>query len=197
MVIYNITKSFSSMQLDDCIKDRRSVRIYNRDSMPKELVETVLEAGVWAATGMGRQPWRFIIIENKEIIKFISEETKKAVREAMPVIAKRFETVEDIICYNAPVLIFICSEVDSTFGQINLRDSVLAAQNMFLKAHELGLGGCYMGWIDLLYQTHPEILKKAVIPEGYQMQVPLILGYPKSKSASGKRNKPNIIKWIK
>jgi nitroreductase len=185
------------MQLDDCIKGRRSVRAYKKEPVPKDKIETILEAGVWAATGMGRQPWRFIIIEDKETIKLVSDETKKAVREAMPAIAKRFETNEDIICYNAPVLILICSEVDANFGQINLRDSVLAAQNMFLKAHELGLGGCYMGWIDLLYQTHPEILKKSVIPTGYEMQVPLILGYPTVKEGSGKRNKPNILKWIR
>ena len=185
------------MQLDDCIKGRRSVRAYKKEPIPKDQIETILEAGIWAASGMGRQPWRFIIVENKELIKFVSDETKKAVREALPAIASRFETDEDIICYNAPVLIFICTEIDSTFGHINLRDSVLAAQNMFLKAHEMGLGACYMGWIDSLYQTHPEILNNTVIPRGYQMNVPLILGYPKNKSGTGKRNKPNIIKWIR
>jgi len=185
------------MQLDNCIKGRRSIRLYKEEAVPKEKIESVLEAGVCAATGMGRQPWRFVIVEDKETIKHVSEETKKAVRKAMPAIADRFETDKDIICYNAPVLIFICTEVDATFGNINLRDSVLAAQNMFLKAHELGLGGCYMGWIDLLNQTHPEILKETVIPAGYEMQVPLILGYPKSKPTAGKRNKPNVLKWIK
>ena len=185
------------MQLDDCIKGRRSVRLYKDEAVPKDKIEAILEAGVWAATGMDRQPWRFIMVEDKDIIKFVSEETKKAVKEAMPAVAERFETEKDIICYNAPVLIFICTEADKTFGQINLRDCVLAAQNMFLKAHELGLGACYMGWIDLLYQTHPETLRKTVIPSGYEMQVPLILGYPKSKAGAGKRNQPNILKWIK
>jgi nitroreductase len=185
------------MQLDDCIKGRRSVRLYKDEAVPKEKIDAVLEAGVWAASGMDRQPWRFIIVENKETIKFVSEETKKAVKEAMPAYAKQFETDKDIICYNAPALIFICSEIDANFGHLNLLDSVLAAQNMFLKAYELGLGACYMGWIDMLYQTHPEILKKAVIPEDYDMQVALILGYPKGKAGAGKRKKPNVLKWIK
>jgi nitroreductase len=95
------------------------------------------------------------------------------------------------------MLILICTEVDKNFGNLNLRDSVLAAQNMFLKAHELGLGTCYMGWIDLLNQNRPEILKKAGIPDGYEMQVSLILGYPKNKPGSGKRNKANVLKWVK
>jgi nitroreductase len=185
------------MELDYCIKDRRSVRTFKEESVPKEKIESILEAGIWAATGMNRQPWRFIVIEDKNVIKFISDETKKAVREAMPAIGKRFETNEDVICYNAPMLILICTEVDKNFGNLNLRDSVLAAQNMFLKAHELGLGTCYMGWIDLLNQNRPEILKKAGIPDGYEMQVSLILGYPKNKPGSGKRNKANVLKWVK
>jgi len=184
------------MQLDDCIKGRRSVRAYKEETVPKEKIDAVLEAGVWAATGMGKQPWRFVIVENKETIKRVSEETKKAIRETMPPFAKHFETAEDIICYKAPVLIFICTETDANFGGIYLRDSVLAAQNIFLKAYELGLGGCYMGWIDRLYQTHPEAFKD-VIPEGYIMQVALILGVPKAKQGTGKRDKPKILKWIK
>jgi len=51
------------MNLDECIKGRRSVRAYTSEPVPKEKVEAILEAGVWAATAMGRQPWRFIIIE--------------------------------------------------------------------------------------------------------------------------------------
>jgi len=185
------------MELDSCIKGRRSVRTFKDEIVPKEKIETILEAGVWAATGMNRQPWHFVVIENKDVIKFISDETKKAVREAMPAIANRFETDDDIICYNAPALILICTKVDQTFSQINLRDSVLAAQNIFLKAFELGLGTCYMGWIDLMDQNRPEVLKKAGLPDGYEMQVSLILGYPKNKSGSGKRNKANVLKWIK
>ena len=146
---------------------------------------------------MNRQPWHFIVIEDKNIIRYVSDETKKAVRETMPMVAQRFETQEDIICYNAPVLILICTEIDQTFGNIYLRDSVLAAQNMFLKAHELGLGTCYMGWIDSMNQRHPEVLKKAGVPDGFVMQVPLILGYPKSKLGMGKRKKPVILKWVK
>jgi len=89
------------MQLDDCIKGRRSVRLYKDEAVPKDKIDVVLEAGVWAATGMGRQPWRFIIVEDKDVIKFVSEETKKAVKQAMPAVAERFETDQDIICYNA------------------------------------------------------------------------------------------------
>ncbi|MDD5110935.1 MAG: nitroreductase family protein [Candidatus Altiarchaeota archaeon] len=182
------------MELDECIKGRRSVRAYTGEKVSKEQIEAVLEAGVWAPTGMGRQPWRFVIIEDKNLIKYVSDETKKLLREMMPDFAKRFETEEDIICYNAPVLILICTQTDKRTGQVNLLDSVLAAQNMFLKAYEIGLGTCYMGFIAYL-NSKPEILKKIGIPDGYELQVPIILGHPKGKLAGGKRNKPEILKW--
>jgi nitroreductase len=78
-----------------------------------------------------------------------------------------------------------------------LLDSVLAAQNMSLKAHELGLGTCYMGLIDIMNQQNPDVLKAAGVPSGYEVRVPLILGQPSVKFKSGKRNPPKILKWIK
>ena len=184
------------MELDECIKGRRSIRAYKSDSIPKDKIEAILEAGVWAPTGMNKQPWKFIIIENKETIKFISDESKKIIAQVMPQMKSWYDTPEDVVCYNAPVLILICTKIDKEGGDINLLDSVLASQNMFLKAHELGIGSCYMGFVSLLAKK-PEILKKVGVPDGYEVQVPLILGYPKSKSPKGKRNSPEILKWIK
>jgi nitroreductase len=186
------------MELDAIIKGRRSVRAYEEKPVPKDVVEAVLEAGVWAPTAMNRQPWRFIIIEDKSIINFISDETKKAVREMMPSMSKRYETQQDRdwVCYNAPMLILICAETDKANAQMDLLDSVLAAQNIFLKAYELGLGTCYMGYMSLLSRK-PDVLRKAGVPEGYQLMVPLVLGYPKNKQGPGKRNNPNILKWIR
>ena len=54
------------MELDDCIKGRRSVRSFTDEPVSKEEVQAILEAGTWAPTGMNRQPWKFVIIENKK-----------------------------------------------------------------------------------------------------------------------------------
>jgi len=181
------------MELDDCIKGRRSVRDFTDEPVSKEHLEAVLEAGIWAPTGMNRQPWKFLIIEDKGQIKYISDETKSLVRQTMPSAKDRFSVEEDIICYNAPMLIMILAEKDKQWGRINLLDSVLAAQNMFLKAYELGLGTCYMGFVGLL-NSKPEVLRKAGVPENCELMVPFIMGHPKSKQGAGKRSKPNILK---
>ncbi len=184
------------MELNECIKGRRSVRAYSDMAVSKEQIEEVLEAGTWAPTGMNRQPWRFVVIEDKNLIKYVSEETKILVQQLMPSLTKQFATETDIVCYNAPVLILICAEKDERWGNVNLLDSVLAAQNMFLKAYEMGLGSCYMGYVNFL-NNKPEALKKIGVPDNCALMVPLILGHPKNKQGVGKRNKPNILKWIK
>ena len=184
------------MELDACIKNRRSVRCFTKEPVLKEQIEAILEAGIWAPTAMAREPWRFIIIEDEKMLNYVSEETKVAVQQMMPPLAERYKTKEDIICYNAPVLILICVEKDAQWNTMNLIDSVLAAQNMFLKACELGLGTCYMGFVSLL-NNKPEVLRKIGVPENYDLMVPFILGHPKGKQGAGKRKKPNILKWIK
>jgi nitroreductase len=184
------------MELDACIKGRRSVRAYTEESVSKEQIDAVLEAGVWAPTGMHREPLRFVVIEDKKLIKYVSDETKALVKQTMPQIAKQFSTEADIVCYNAPVLILICSEIDEQWDNLNLLDSVLAAQNMFLKAYELGLGTCYMGFVTHL-SNNPEALQKIGVPKNYTLKVPFIMGNPKTKQGKGQRNLPNILNWLK
>jgi nitroreductase len=184
------------MELEACIKGRRSVRAYSDEPVSKEHINTVLEAGVWAPSGMAREPWRFIIIEDKALIKQVSDETKELVKKNMPAIATQFSTDKDVICYNAPMLVLICTEKDPQWSNVNLLDSVLATQNMFLKAYELGLGMCYMGFVQFL-NGKPEVLRKLGVPENCEMTVPFIIGHPKAKQVKGKRSKPNILKWVK
>jgi nitroreductase len=184
------------MELDVCIKGRRSVRTYKDEPVSKEQIETVLEAGTWAPSGMDRQPWRFIIIEDKKLIKMVSDETKELIKKNMQSLVSQFSTDKDIICYNAPMLVLICTEKDPQWGHVSLLDSVLATQNMFLKAYELGLGTCYMGFVASL-NSKPDILHKLGVPENCEMTVPFIIGHPKAKQGKSKRNKPNIIKWAK
>jgi len=184
------------MELDDCIKGRRSVRSFTDEPVSKEEVQAILEAGTWAPTGMNRQPWKFIIIENKKAIQLVSEETKVLVRQNMPPLAKQYSTEQDVICYDTPMLILICTEKDKQWENLNLLDSVLAAQNMFLKAYELGLGTCYMGFVSLL-NNKPDATRKMGVPEGYDMLVPFVIGHPKAKQGKGKRKKPNVLNWAK
>jgi nitroreductase len=188
------------MELDACIKGRRSVRSYTSEPVSKEQIEAILEAGTWAPNGIGNEPWRFVVIQDKGLIKYVSDETKSLLIQKKHLFAEQYaRTDKDTICYNAPVLILVCVEKSLEFfdelTDMYFTDCVLAAQNMFLKAYELGLGTCFMGLVFLL-KERPEVLKKVGVPENYEMMVPLILGHPKTQRGTGRRKKPNILKWI-
>ena len=184
------------MELDDCIMGRRSVRAYLPDQVSKVDLESILKAGVWAPSGMNAQPWRFVVIEDKELISFLSSETKKAVAESMPAMADAFRAEGDMIFYDAPALILLCVEKTDQNRDIRLLDSALAAQNMFLKAFDLGLGSCYIGWANFL-NKHPLVLEKAGISPDLELVAAMIFGVPKAAPVKPAERKPQIVKWIK
>ena len=188
------------MELDVCLRGRRSVRSYTDEPVSRDQIEAVLEAGIWAPNGIGNEPWRFIVVQNKKLIKYVSDETKTLmIQTNHPFAEQHSGTDADTVCYDAPVLILICVEKIQRFTSRQLTDfylpdCVLAAQNMFLRAYELGLGTCYMGLVYLL-RNKPDVLQKVGVPENCEMMVPLILGHPKAKQAAGRRDKPNAI-WV-
>ncbi len=66
-------------ELDKCISGRRSIRKYQDKPVPKEVVDKILNAGVWAPSGMNGQPWRFVVIQDRKTINKLSYRTKQIV----------------------------------------------------------------------------------------------------------------------
>ena len=112
---------------------------------------------------MNRQPWRFIVIQDKKIIGELAGIARlriKKLHKLIPllrpfskdlkdqrVVNAIKKTVEapadkDTVFYNAPLIIFIAN--DTRLG-LTKEDCHLAAQNMVLAAHSLGIGSCYVG----------------------------------------------------
>ena len=183
------------MDIEECIKGRRSVRNYLDKPVEKEKIEKLLNAGSMAPSAMNRQPCRFTVIESKEKIKELSDKTKKnlGLLGLGLNIAEIIKVKEDIIFYNAPLLIIISAPKEKDgWGKI---DSALATENMMLAAYGMGLGSCYIGFARSL-NNEKEVLKELGIPEDYEIISPLIFGYPKEWPRH-KEKKLKILKWIK
>jgi nitroreductase len=176
---------------------RRSIRSFEDKAVPKAVIDKLLEAGVWAPSGMNSQPWHFTVIENREIINKLFRKTKELVTKNMPLpenLQAAFKSDKDVVFYGAPLLILISVKRNEDWRTVNLLDCGLAAQNMFLAAYQAGLGSCFIGFASFLNQD-PKALAEVGIPEDHELVAPLIFGYPLENPAS-KPREVKILKWI-
>ncbi|MCL6439596.1 MAG: TIGR03668 family PPOX class F420-dependent oxidoreductase [Rubrobacteraceae bacterium] len=147
--------------LIDALRGRRSVRRYLDKGVPGWMVEEVLEAGRWAPSPHGRQPWRFALLRKEETKRRLAEAMGEEWRRALEMDGQGPEVVERRLegskrrLLGAPVLVLLClylEELDRYPDPERQRCETTmavqslgaAAQNMLLAAYDLGLDG---GWI--------------------------------------------------
>jgi nitroreductase len=184
------------MELDACVRGRRSIRSYKDKPVAKKAVEAIIDAGKWAPSGMNEQPLRLIVVEGKAAIGRISKRTKEILlsKEWGAEFRRMLESEHDVIFYGAPLLLLVCIERDEQWKSVRLLDAGLAAQNMFLKAYELGLGSCFIGFGNFL-NADPEFLGGFGVPATHELVAPLIFGEPAEKPEP-KPRVGNVLKWV-
>ena len=168
------------MDVKTAIEKRRSIRKYQDKEVSDDLIGKLIDAARLAPSGNNAQPSRFYIVRD-EVIK---QRLKKN---------KIFK--QDFI-YKAPIIMVCCGnpeayprakfepEYDDPYEIRAIRDLSIAAQNLVLRATELGLGTCYIGWL------HKDKIKKVLnVPGNYIIPFVITVGYPaeKPKPTSRKR----------
>jgi nitroreductase len=186
------------------IYTRRSVRRYKEQSVSRELIEQVVDAGRMAPTAMMKQPWKFYVLTEADTISTFSKAiiktlTKEMVHEGPIGIAKLaagalyslyhsdFKKAPDVF-YGAPVVIFITAPKDEDWA---CYDASMCAQNMMLAAKALGLDSCPLGVGKAV--EHTPIYYKLRIPYPEQVFLALIMGYGDEHPKVRKRVRDNII----
>jgi nitroreductase len=180
----------------EAIRDRRSVRYYKPDQPPKELIETVIDAGNWAPSVGNLQPWRFVVVEDESLRERLRETAIPKWKSVMDTLKEdepeRYEIYsqhvdrEDPIYYSAPVIVFVIGP-----SSINC---ALACENMMLAAHSFGLGSCYVGW-GALAQYDPEVIEVLELKKEESILGPIVMGYPEKYPDPPPRDKPDV-KWV-
>jgi nitroreductase len=166
--------SRGELKLDvfDAIKNRRSVRKFLPDDIPKEDINLILESAACAPSAANAQPWKFLIVKSsvsknalKDKIKtcFNSKFEKMDLSESEKKERSRRlqDHIEDVLL--APVLIFVF--VDAIrYPDLVPYDGALAVQNLMLAAHALGYGTCFLTTI------FPEklVTEQFCVPENYR-----------------------------
>ncbi len=157
-------------------KARRSVRNYQPDPVPQELIEEVLQAARWAPSGMNMQPWEFVVITEEEIRREVG-------RHAV------FFGLRSQQVYEAPVLIAVCTH--QRRGPFVHDDCIFAGANLMLAATDLGLSTCWVGGF------REEPIKQILgIPDNMSLVGLVTLGYAQGETTPPpKRDLGSMVHW--
>ncbi len=147
------------------ILTRRSVRRYKPEPVERRLIDTVIEAGLYAASGMNRQSTIFIPVTDRALRDRLS---------AMNAAVMGREGIDPF--YGAPAVIIVLA--DKT-APTYVYDGALAMGNMMLAAHSLGLASCWVHRAKEEFESAEgrEILDSLGIHGDYEGIGHLILGY--------------------
>lgn len=182
------------MNIIECINTKRSVRNYKEEQIPYETISELITLGTKASTGSNQQPWGFVVIQDKLEINELSEEIKKYLAnnlEKYPYLSQYeswFQKDSFNVFNNAPTLIVIYGNTDSHWY---VYDCSLAAGNIMLAAHSMGIGSCWIGFSEFYFNT-PDFKKKYKIPENYEWVSTLGCGYTKGDLKLPKRQPPIV-----
>jgi nitroreductase len=188
-----------TVEFFDLLKTRRAVRNYQDKDVSLDLLMEIIQEACLAPSGGNRQTWRFIVINNRDTIGRLSEESRTnlvADLDNNPTsTAKRYETAlrnpKFNVFYNAPSLVIICGDKHSQSLKV---DCALAASYLMFSAAARGLGTC---WVDLGSRIYdPKLREEIGLTDDQAIVAPIIIGYPKAIPAIPPRNEPIILKTI-
>ena len=183
------------------IKKRQSVRLFEQKPIPKNIINTIIEAGNLApSTGDTKeveeggkmkkiieyQPWRFVVVEDPEFKQELFQTIeplrsnfyqglKKTVPEMYEQAMKLSEVMEepkDLVFYSAPVIIYVIGPASNSMG------CAMVCENIMLAAVSFGLGSCYVGF-GAMVKSNAEVVKALDLKGKERIYGPIVLGYPK------------------
>jgi len=165
------------MEVWEAIKGRRSVRSFQDRPVERELLERLVEAGIWAPSGGNAQTWHFVVITDPEQLR-------------------RIRTVSPGMLGNPPAAIAVCQdfvaarEKGGELGaSLAVADAAMAAQNILLAAYDAGLGTC------VIASFHKGAVSRILgLPEGVEPVLLVSVGWPARVPPPPPR-RTDVISW--
>ena len=172
------------MKFIELVRKRKSTRDYLSKPVPREIIDQCLEAARMAPSACNSQPWSFIVVDDKNIINEI-------VKKSMSGLYSMNKFVK-----TAPVVFVVVTEQSVYAARMggmlrnvkyNLIDIGIACDHLILKATELGLGTCWLGWFN------EKALKKVLgLPQSKQVAVAISMGYPDETAGPRKKIRKSL-----
>ena len=171
-------------ELLDMIKTRRSIRKYKSDMVPKEIIDKIVEAGTYAATGMGQQSPIILAVTNKEV----RDKLSKWNADIMGTDTDPF--------YGAPVVLVVLADKNRPTA---VYDGSLVMGNLMLEAEAQGIGSCWIHRAKEEFESEEgkEILKSLGIEGDYEGIGHCVLGFADGPAPKAAPRKDSYVYYVK
>jgi nitroreductase len=172
------------MELMEIIKKRYSVRNYSPQTLKRELISQCLEAARLAPSACNSQPWEFIIVDNRELKGKLCEAMLSGVY-GLNTFIKDAPVLVVVVADKAKWLAKVCNFVRDT--RLYLIDIGIACDHFVLKARELGIGTCILGWFN-----EKAVKKLLGVPQSKRIDIIIAMGYPADGFQEKEKNRKKL-----
>lgn len=162
------------------IVERRTVRKYTRESVPKVVLEKCVDAARLSPSGMNRQPLKYVIINEEELLAEVFSATSWA--GYLPDYQPREEEMP-----RAYIVVLLDKDIRKNCGH----DAGIAAMSISMVAYEDGLGSCILGAIE-----RAKLRRALKIPDNLEIVLAVALGYPAENPIVDKVENGDIKYWL-
>ncbi|WP_270497593.1 nitroreductase [Blautia intestinalis] len=168
----------------ETIKSRRSIRKYKSDMVPQDKLGKIIEAGTYAATGMGKQSPIIIAVTNKEL------------RDKLSAMNAKVMGVNSDPFYGAPVVLIVLADKSRP---TYVYDGSLVMGNLMLEAEAQGIGSCWIHRAKEEFESEEgkELLKSLGIEGDYEGIGHCVLGYADGPTPKAAPRKDSYVYYVK
>lgn len=166
------------------LRERRSVRSFLSDPIPENILDAILEAGTWAATGRNGQSPVMVVVRDRETIDYMERLNAAVMGQSG---THPF--------YGAPLVVVVLADGDNYNW---LRDGSLVMGNLMNAAHSLGVGSCWINRAQEVFDSEEgkALLRKWGLSENYRGVANCILGWPNGPLPAPKPRKADYIRKV-
>ncbi len=180
------TSPFETNPVLKTIKERRSIRKFTEKEVEDSKLELILKAATWAPSSNNDQPWKFVVVKNKDTKEKVLNAFLDRMRDYFESHGIPMENIRDFWSgiFAAPVHIFaFCDtsvvEMEEGWEEAEMLWSMqgvsAACQNVLLAAHALGLGSV---WAGASLAVEDEIKELLGVPQEVKLMTVIAVGYP-------------------
>lgn len=196
------------------LRSRRSCRVFSDKEVSKEDLEKLVDTARYAPTGHNAQNFQFIVIQNRQLIRTLSERASifygnlykrlsapgtslspwlQSHMRGMKMIWDFYQAGKDRIFRNAPALVIIHAPVENVSSGQNCH---LAMAHLMLQAQAMGMGTCIIGYFITASDRDPSIVKELEVPKENKIFTCCTVGYPALKFMRLVQRKPAAVRWL-